>query len=299
MNFAVTERQVFKRCRRKWWYGSRNGLGLAKIVPQKALSLGTLVHEALADWLEHPNDDLVQLFFKHSNLAMEDAKARYRKLVGANPSQDELGPILDAVDMGRHIVANYQKKYGQPLHKGFSLVQPEQEMLVNIPTTDHYLKAKLDGIIQDDKGQLYILEHKTYSSRSNQHILDTNDQFLAYIWAANQLEMGTVVGLAYDGLWKRAQPPKGSTFDDLFTRTLLFRPQDELDEFERFLAVEAIEMASVAQQDDDFRYINRRWEGCYDCDFEPLCTAQSRGEDVEHIKNSMYYVRTDEEEEDV
>jgi len=100
--------------------------------------------------------------------------------------------------------------------------------------------------------------------------------------------IGDVGGMLYDGLWKRDHPPKGRSMDDLFLRALLFRPQVELEEFERHLKAEVLDMAN-----DPAIYINRQWMGCWDCAFEPLCTAQSRGEDVEYIKRTMYTQRED------
>jgi len=44
---------------------------------------------------------------------------------------------------------------------------------------------------------------------------------------------------------------------------------------------------------------NRQWRGCFDCNYNDLCTAQSRGEDnnFNAILASSYTIRPPDEEE--
>ena len=133
---------------------------------------------------------------------------------------------------------------------------------------------------------MYILEHKTFGKHPTLDTLRSNDQFLAYLWLLTRLGIGEVGGLAYDGMWKRATPPKGRTFDDLFVRLPLQRPKVELANFERMLAGEVLDMAT-----NPHIYINRRWEGCFDCSFNEPCLTFMRGEDVEHVMKGAYMKR--------
>ena len=150
----------------------------------------------------------------------------------------------------------------------------------------HELAGTFDGLMRDQKGRMWILEHKTYKSRPNYEAMETNDQFLAYIWILTQLGVGTVAGVAYDGMWKRAEPPKGKTFEDLFLRMSITRPQYEIESFGRLLALEINEMGS-----NPAIYLNRRWEGCFDCDFNKICYATQRGEDVDYLTQRFYTKR--------
>ena len=308
MIVTTTERAEFKRCRRRWYFGSPNCMKLTRITPSPALALGTLIHNTLAEWLVNPEINTGEQFMKFAVESVDKAREIYKNQVGCLPSNEELAGLLDSVELGKAMVENYQAFWGSPLPKGFDIIAPEQKVEIPIPGTVHFLESKLDGVVSSPKGNLFVLEHKTYGNRPKLETLQSNDQFLAYVWALTKLDLGNVSGLAYDGMWKRAVPPRGSKIEDLFTRSFIIRPQNELDEFALFLAAEVTEMDNVknwAEQDvtigeaetpldSSILYINRRWEGCFDCSYEPLCTAKSKGEDMEHIMKSMFTVKPDE-----
>lgn len=170
----------------------------------------------------------------------------------------------------------------------------DEEYLTFCPGCDgtghHILEGTLDGLIQDKHGRLFILEHKTYARNPKHETLDTSDQFLAYLWCLCRLNIGPVGGLAYDGMWKRAVPPRGKTLSDLFIRKVLTRTNEEMEEFGEQLADLVTDMAEQPKI-----YMNRRWEGCTDCGYERLCIAQSRGEDIEYVRKTYYTERLRED----
>jgi PD-(D/E)XK nuclease superfamily len=256
------------------------------------------------------------LWLHHSSIRLEELKANYRAVTGgANPSDEELSGVLDIFELGLAMMTNYQEHHGSPVPKRMRFCSPEQEVVVPIPGTEyacpdcmngvgtgrsfvctgcngtglaqHYLRGTLDGLLQDNQDRLYVLEHKTFGRRPNADVLDTQDQFLAYLWIIRELGIGKVAGVAYDGLWKRAKPPRGSSMEDLFIRTILHRSQAEMDEFGENLAKEANEMAGNPPI-----YTNRVWQGCYDCSYEKLCRAMSRGEDVGLIERTQFVERS-------
>jgi hypothetical protein len=182
---------------------------------------------------------------------------------------------------------NYQEMWSSPLPAGFSLIQPETQFEIPIPETVHILTNRFDAIIKkDDTGDLYILDHKTYDQRPGMQKLQMDDQFLCYTWALQQANIGHVAGVAYDGLWRRSQPPRGRTFDDLFMRVLISRPQYEVDGFLHQLQEELKIMELVVER--NYYGPTRRWEGCWDCNFNELCAMQSRGEDWQHYIQQNY-----------
>lgn len=165
----------------------------------------------------------------------------------------------------------------------------------------HKLEATLDGVLADEFNNLYILEHKTFDRHPTDVDLANNDQFLAYMWALKQsaASMGLpedvqVRGVAYNGLWKRAEVPKGKTLDDMFVRKLLLRNGAELDEFGTYLAVELNDMARLKALADtgDTSQLYKNVPplgGCWDCGaFRNLCSAQSRGQDLTYMIQSSY-----------
>lgn len=300
MIITITERGEYRRCKRRWHYGSKNRLGLEKIIPKPAFSLGDLIHKSLAEWLINPTADLQSLYMEESLAIIAKVSARYKEIVGVNPSDIELNELYETIGLGRDMMGNYQSFWKTPISDRFSIVETELKVIIPIIDTPHSVEAKFDGIIRNQHGDLFILEHKTYGARPRDEVLQSNDQFLGYLWALQQLNIGPVGGIAYDGMWKRATPPRGSTIEDLFTRMLLIRPQEEIDEFGKHLQWEVDSMYSDAMLADAEidagnypanLYINRRWEGCFDCQFDPLCTAQSRGDDVDYIINTQYAKR--------
>jgi hypothetical protein len=165
----------------------------------------------------------------------------------------------------------------------------------------HQLDMRFDGLLVDDRDFLHVLEHKTYKNRPSDLSLKANDQFLAYVWGAEQLGVGEVVGISYDGLWRRDAVPKGKTFNDLFMRLTIPQQRARIDEFARLLPIELNRMAADTPVPFDELPFNRKWEGCYDCKaFEEACWAYSRGEsDVyQTLLRTNLTTRSDDVDED-
>lgn len=153
----------------------------------------------------------------------------------------------------------------------------------------HYLEGTLDAIILDPSDRLFVFERKTYGSRPNIRHLQRNWQFLSYAWLLQQTQANlppsisniarsSLGGIAYDGWWKRKEPPKGKTMDDLFFRYFMVRNPDELEEFENDLAPIVLEMAQPTTRIPP-RTIPALF-GCLDClDLIDFCDAISLNEE--------------------
>lgn len=224
------------------------------------------------------------IYMQVASSEIERVRKDYHSKSRVNISEAELAPMLDNVKFGARMIDNYKQYWGSPLQDNCTLVaQPEQAIVVPIPGTPHFLKAHLDAIIKNQHDKLLVLEHKTYASRVRLEVLQTIEQFTAYIWILQQLGLGEVAGLAYDGLWKRAEVPKGRTVDDLFWREKITPAQSVIDEYGRELTHIANEMAS-----DPYITHTRTWNGScfFGCGVEPICAAMSRDEDHEYFINS-------------
>lgn len=326
MQTSISDIQNFKRCRRRWNYASSAQRNLIKVGMSKpALELGSLVHAALAEWTLDVESDLEVLFLKLSANRLNDIKKQYRDIVGMLPSEEELNPMYDSIKLGHSMMVNYRDYWKSPIPPSMKFALPEQDILVEIPGTEHTctacggsglkesilvggtlvsdrgscdicngrglvrhrLRAIIDGLLENKSGVHFILERKTYSSRPTEDSLKMTDQFIGYCWVAQQLGIQDLYGIAYDGMWKRAKPPKNTTMPDLFLRLPIRFSQDEIDEWGEQLRDIVMEMSNP----DLPLYMNRRWEGCNDCAFDKLCLAQSRGEDVEFLIKNMYSVR--------
>lgn len=320
MRVSVTERQTYKRCRRKWEYSSYNRQSLSPIINAPALDLGTIIHAVLAAWTDEPTDDPILLYNSIATTHLQQVIASYTQRIGCAPSEVELTPLLEAISLGQHMIANYQKKWRSPLPAGYTLIQNELSLIQPVPGTEHCtqwhdgcrcaqcgpaltdtccthcclgfheLECTFDGVMADANGDLYIIERKTFSRTPNVDELNQNDQFLAYQWALNQQMPGKVVGVAYDGLLKKAAPSGvHKDLDSLFLRRLLLRPQAELDEFGTLLALELLEMANPSLP----IYKTVPFMGCqkWECSYMQVCQATSKGEPVDDLLKM--FVKTD------
>ena len=321
MIISVTERGSFKRCRQQWEYGSLQRQSITAIAGPVALSIGTLIHRSHEEWLLNHDEGAEQATLKAVALELNALKERYKKVVGVEPDDRELSRFMDSASLVLAMMKNYEEKWGASLPEGFTLVQPEQTFIIPIPNTEHvcwtcsdhglgmivkvnhecvecngnpykvphYLEGTLDALMRDEGGRLWVLERKTFGQHPKIDSLNRNDQFLAYLWILQQLGMGDVGGLYYDGMWKR----DGSkhSLDELFLRTPLQRAPEELANFSVQVRDEVTDMANP-----DLRiYRNIPWQGCWDCQFEPLCTAEFRGEDAAHIRANRYMTRERED----
>lgn len=302
---SVTERQLFKRCRRKWDYSSFSRQSLSPIVNAPALDLGTLIHATLAEWTNDPALDPEEIYSTLSLNHLRGVMVTYEQRIGCKPSKEELTPQLEACALGTDMIKNYRSVWRTPLPPGFTLVQNEQTVVVPIPGTEHcicsidpcpstyckncahnceqlhLLEGTFDGVMADAHGQLFIIERKTYSRKPSIDELDRKDQFLAYMWLLQRaLPDSFVVGVAYDGLQKRTKPVSGKSLEDLFLRRILLRNKHELEEFGSLLAEEAMDMCTP-----DVRIYKNEpvLGGCWDCNYRSLCDAQSRGEGYNQI----------------
>lgn len=333
MIVSVTEVESFKRCRRQWDFGSFNRMGLSPIMqPKPYLDLGSMIHQSLAYWTQKPDSDLRLAFMRIATEHLKGVKETYKRATGTYPTDEMLEPLMDAITLGTAMMGNYQAFYGRPLPDDLEFCFPEQELLIPIPGTEHtceceithcdlapekcrnhpggctecndtgvvyhYLKARLDALAKDTHGNLYVVERKTYDNRPNMALLEVTDQFIGYVWAAQQLNLGYVAGLAYDGMWKRAHPPqrpKRLEMADLFCRTMIRPTQAAVDEYGAELASTVLDMANprIAV------YKNRVWQGCWDCSFEQLCRAVSEQDDVDTILRTQYTKRVERDTIDI
>lgn len=305
---SVTERQLFKRCRRRWDYSSFSRQSLQPVINSPALDLGSIVHATLAEWTAHPELDPEEVYSQLSVNHLKHLIHSYTERIGCKPSKSELEPQMEAITLGSSMIANYKSQWRTPLPPGFTLIQNEQTVTIPILGTEHcecspltacncgwpqhYLEGTFDGVMADEHGQLFIIERKTYARRPSVEELDRKDQFLAYQYLLQQaLPSSYVVGVSYDGLQKRVKPVAGKQLSDLFLRRLLLRNKHELEEFQELLTYEALDMC-----DPNVRIYKNEpvLGGCWDCSFRPLCDSQSRGEHITSVAQMYHQVNSKE-----
>lgn len=303
VNFSVTEIQGYKRCHRLSNLSSFNAQGLTRLSPPIYFSTGTIWHAAHERWLNEPNKHFVQCTLEAAQDEIKAVEARYFDRLGFPPSKMEMASVWESVEVLPEMANNYQQVWGQPLPDEYHCIAPEQTLIVPVPGTEHNLELTLDALIQNvDTGDLLVLERKTYSRRPNERTLQNDNQFLRYVWGAREAGLGPVVGIAYDGAWKRKAPTKKDmSLNDMFLRTTLLRNEFEIEHETQCIRNDVLEMAN----DEHWIYCgtttfdleeyppmhpsyNNPWNGCVDCQFRDPCELERKGKDFLSVIQTQF-----------
>lgn len=157
----------YGRCPKKWYWKWRMGL-VPKTEIFSALSLGTWVHAALAEWYELPRS-------KRTVLALVEAYKAivYVALHGYNGPTHVLDQGHELAALGLAMVTGYAKHYGNdpdlqiiateiPIE--FEITHPDGELIA-------IYKLKPDAVFQSRKdGFIWLLETKTAASIRVEHL---------------------------------------------------------------------------------------------------------------------------------
>lgn len=200
---TVTERQTFKRCRRRWDIQSNNRQGLARIdTAPSHFSIGTAVHLAFSahvakldprkvveDWLIKQEAEMLS----NPNIPLDVVSEVQARII------EDRTKTLDIIE---HYY-NYWS-WDNPLQRqNLEYIAAEVPLRAAIPHTSGFLVGTLDGIAVDETGGYWIIEHKTYSTRPDQATMDINDQMTAYCWLFREVFGVMPRGVLYDGIAKK------------------------------------------------------------------------------------------------
>lgn len=196
----TSDRISFKRCRRRWNWSSHLRRNLQQGETISPLWFGSGFHFAMEDF--HG-----QNIYGHPRIALEAYTFAWEKS-GAQLPPD----IEDLIPLG-NAMTNYYADYwlrNRPALKTFhfnGIPQVEVQALVEIDLHQfprwlrrHYKKiyysATFDRVIEDDDGQLWILDYKTAKQMVTTH-LATDPQISAYCWLGNYMYGRPIAGLIY------------------------------------------------------------------------------------------------------
>lgn len=266
--------------------------------------LGTCTHAGLAYWTVNPDALTAEVVKAYMDIAAKiafEAEEVYEAEVGVRPNDIERARMHENTALGIQMVVNYMEFWRSPLEKGHKLVETsEQEFLIDIPGTPHKLKGFMDHIIMNENDLLLALDRKTYEQRPKREALLSDEQFVGYTWALGMTHgFDKIIGVAYDGLWKRAEPNAKykQTWSDLFLRLAIKPTQDQLQNFQDELIHVVNWMASFEPTDaleHDARFYKFRTNNClWDCkDFIRLCDTIRHDEDLPAVAGKFYRQRT-------
>lgn len=292
MPIHASDIRLHKDCPRKYKYAKV--MGLRPKGPQRALDPGTGAHEALAAYyrgeLDPRTEDGLAEFFKQWCEENIYAKA-------GDEGLDE--KIVQEIDNIYEVLRLYPHYAAQ--NDDFKVLQyngqPLVEIRFSVPLFDEdgrvvdTFDGRIDAIVQDEWGHLWILEHKTLAQFPNARLLELDEQCGLYLLAASKLfpEL-RIRGVLYNVL-RKTDPRKAKTA--VFQRFQVTRATSEL----RFLEWNL--MASLEEIKRDQTFLPRPGlVKCPSCSYFTLCISENQGVDIQPLVESMYEVVKPQEEEE-
>lgn len=194
----TSDRNNFRRCRRRWHWSSHLRSNLGTRESASPLWFGSGFHFAMEDFHGAKNYPSAVAAFEAY------VKATYRQAKGDNRFLPSNWPEL--VKLGRGMLSYYTDNWlvaRDPLrtyvHAG--VPQCEVNVLVPLPIShpDYdaiYYGATFDRVVEDDEGFLWILDYKTAKVIQTQ-FFQTDPQISSYCWAASRLYGKPIRGFIY------------------------------------------------------------------------------------------------------
>lgn len=324
-----SEMQVFRKCRRQWFFYSPQHWNRRSASSPPALWLGEGVHHAL------------EMYYGKDVIPTK----AFDKWLSENRGRLGMGSALtDMVELGQGMLHHYYL-WEEDRKKTSKFNVIEQEISFEIPINELwnderrvYYYGRMDGLVQVGKNpkDIFIHEIKTMKTLDD-NVLLLAEQASMYLWAARQLFPDrNVKGVIYT-LIKKQSPnpfimdaagalvkPKANT-DSLMLREALGdygitkrnpnyeKSQKWLKEYQeneadnpyiwrRMVLRNASEMSEVRQRmgaimsdmvNSPMMYPTPDFFGCKFCAYQEPCLALNRGDDWEDILRNAYTVRDD------
>lgn len=310
MEIRVTERQVFKRCRRKWDY-QRQGLK----APENygAPWFGTTMHKCLENYY---NEFDMYRGMDNSRVVAEYLLPIFRNAASDAPEQYQ-EKVASAVDLAKGMLEGYLEFSATD---SFEIIATETQLKKEFKR--HTLTGRIDLIVKH-KGKLWIVDHKTYVSFPSVEHLEMDDQVSAYLYLCKEngldvsgciynmlrkklpaeplvlknggLSQAKNIDTSYEKYYKRIielglDPLEyKETLDTLrnnpfFAREEIQRSKHFINNFEKQVSKELDEMGRKRCP----IYPTYTQDCLWDCPYLVLCRTESDGSDTNFIKETMY-----------
>jgi len=189
----VTERAMFKRCRRKWKYQC-----LWELVPKHeqlgALWIGTGVHYGLAEYYKNKRDPW--------EATQEWIDLKLPTLNLENMWPEERAQVTGSLSLMESILTGYVA-FAQT-KDDFKVIDVEEPLRVHVPGTRVALVGQLDVLVRRGRrSDLWVMDHKTAVQYINVVNLEMDDQMTAYLWLTWRVHGEIPGGALYNELRKK------------------------------------------------------------------------------------------------
>jgi hypothetical protein len=319
MKINVTERQVFKQCRKRWQYEY-----VEQLIP--------IQQDSSAFWIGIGIHDALEAFYQQRN-AIKALENWWRSHIDDAPdivknSSDETWQLM--VSMIQQYV-----EFAKTADIGIEVIStPEKYIKMAIPrTVEGFLAGRID-LLTRWKGEVWVVDHKTVTSFVDQASLEFDDQTTAYMWLIQSYTGYKAAGAVYNQLKKKIpeEPQLLKTKHQLskdkaivttaeiylaainkneldpndyvdilaylkdnsqfFRREYIARTQHELKAFEDALVTEYYEMLRARLDFPRLCYRTATRE-CSWCSYALLCKAEAADDEFQakEIKNALFTVK--------
>lgn len=218
---SVTERAVFKKCRRQWWLTVVHRLQGRGAINEN-FWLGELVHTALEAYYRHDTKihgcarrekcaaarrDCLDAYARAANVAVDEIRADLGFLW---PHVEEHWRALD--ELGFEMARGYLR-YDRETGGLGDVESVEQRFRVRIPGTRGFLSLRVDLVTLARRAagrvRRTVVDHKSAAHKPAEAMHDVDDQFTGYHWGYERATGLPVHRVVRNVLLKRAaRPPK-------------------------------------------------------------------------------------------
>ena len=317
-----SDRDLFKRCRRAWDFGSSARQNLELIRPAGVFDFDRAIRDALAvyyfpgmwEWNREVVLPLAIDGFLKSMQKQQDRYVEHQKLT-----------VEQEQDYGRHLElgAELLNRYFQwaPAVDRFSPIRVEAQFEVNIPDPFNpgqdlvapegipiRYKGRIDLLAVDGSDAYWLVKHRVVEKKwsdIDQLLLD--QQSVSYCWAWENFFLGMkIAGVIYNEIRRDVSGKTGMPTDtsravasaepeqvikrrgnEFFRRTRIPRSRKEIKNIGKQLALEILDMTDPGAR----LYPNPSRENCAACDYVAPCIAMNESASVSAILETSYRTR--------
>ncbi len=289
----ATELGQYINCPRNWMFMSHNGMNMEQRVRPQKLRFGIVWHagmEAIYD-----GRDPFEALEKEFDLEVELIRQEMQYSPEVHDQVEEERLLAKALMTG---YMQWRNTEATPHDDLFTTEHVERRFVVPIRGTIGYLAARLDGLLADKHGGLWVLEHKTRgksSNVSNPPELQLDLQMgLQLLTCADSMPDRNIRGVIYN--LTRKQMPSSRVRSPIYFRHQVMRSKDELDVINHTLTTMYREMrkASNMIRKDwiralyTLRYNPQPMGFCqWGCGVKAICESANRKEDVQYLVDAQ------------
>jgi len=185
---SYSQIKTWKQCRKKWHYKYMEGLEPIQRIQK--VEIGKYGHH------------LLEAYYKGADL--EQVSQEYWDEKTKDMFQEEEEPFIEVREQSEDLVKRYINNYGR--ENEWEIQAVEEKFKVNIPThkgnlSRNYLRGILDLIVQDETGELWLVDHKFTSIDLDKYedglVLDEQANY--YLWALRELlQVDGIAGIIFN-----------------------------------------------------------------------------------------------------